>query len=293
MASERPAPPKTPSELLFERYLLANGYAEFEFEPTFDGKAKHPDYLVRWNGCELLFEVKERIPPHRLPESGQFDQFDPYRGIRDEIKQAKRKFREFKEYCCCLVIANLGDPKSFLEPEFIFGAMLGNLAVTFTIPDCDSRQEPQTVQSVFGRRRGKMIGSYKKGAYHNTPISAVVALQKARLRNPAFEKAKARAVHEEQRKRNRLLSVEERVGLESKVVTGKIMDGLTYPRVPRAVVCENPGARIRLPCDILCGPFDERWAIVDHALTPIYAGVRVPEIVKPDVAEELCSHAAT
>lgn len=50
---------KTESESLFEQYLCANGYEDWSYEPEVGQQSRHPDYLLRYAGGELLFEVKE------------------------------------------------------------------------------------------------------------------------------------------------------------------------------------------------------------------------------------------
>ena len=283
---------KTESELLFEDYLRNNGYLDFEFEPPVHGKKKHPDYLVRRNGQELFFEVKQREAPKHSP---RFAWFNPYSGIRSDIEKAREKFREFKDYCCSVVIANRGDPNTLLDAEFIFGAMLGDLGFTFPILDTDDRHRFDTIQNVFLRRSGKMVHSYKSGEYHNTTIAAVIGLEEARLRNTEVERLQHQAIQEKQRQRGRELSLRE----QAVVVCGVAIEyaeagrGPIYHRVPRVIVCENPGARVPLSRNVLCGPFDERWAIVDKGLSPVYAGVRVREIETPRIAEEVCSRSGT
>lgn len=277
---------KTSSELLFEEYLRSNEYSDFEFEPEIRGRRKHPDYLLRWHGGELLFEVKEREAPAQFPAQGHYY---PYTGIRDEIDQARIKFQEFKDYCCNVVIANQGDPNTPLEAEFIFGAMLGDLGFTFPILQTNEDRRSETIQNVFLARGGKMV-RYRTSEYQNTTIAAVIALEEARLRNSEFERLQRQVIHEEQRRRGRQLSPKEQAVLRWRFGTEYVEAGRgpIYRRAPRVIVCENPGARIPLPREVLCGPFDERWAIVDQRLSPVYAGVRVHEIEAPNVREDVC-----
>ena len=277
---------KTASELLFEDYLRNNEYSDFEFEPTVHDKKKHPHYMLRWNDTELLFEVKEREAPAQLPAPGHYY---PYTGIRDEINGARKKFQEFKDYCCSVVIANQGDPNTPLEAEFIFGAMLGDIGFTFPILDTNEGSRSEAIKNVFLPRGGKMV-RYKTSEYQNTTVAAVIALVEVRLRNTDFERLQRQATEEEQRRRGRQLSPNEQAVLVWRLGTEYVEAGRgpIYQRVPRVIVCENPGARMPFPREVLCGPFDERWAIVDQCLTPVYAGVRVHEIEAPNVREDVC-----
>lgn len=267
---------KTESELLFEDYLRNNGYLDFEFEPPVHDKKKHPDYLVRRNGQELFFEVKQREAPAHLPADGGYD---PYKGIRDEINEAARKFKEFKEYCCCLVIANRGDSGTHLAPHHIFAAMLGDLGFTFRIANSNGGHRPKAIQNVFLRKRGKMV-RYKTGEYQNTTVAAVIGLEEAKVRNAEFEQMRARLWDEERRQRGRELSLDEQATLECGVAIeyDEAGRGPTFHSVPRIIVCENPGARLPLPRDSFCGLYDERWAMVDDCLTSVFTGGRVCDL---------------
>ena len=53
---------RTSGELLFEEYLIAMEY-EYEFEKTFPGRSRRPDYTVTRNGV-FLFDVKDFDPVH-------------------------------------------------------------------------------------------------------------------------------------------------------------------------------------------------------------------------------------
>ena len=118
---------RTESERLFEEYLVSNGYEDWEYEPDIPGRRKHPDYLLRCRGREFLFEVKElhqKGPPPKHPVSG-----DPYKSLRAEIDEGRKKFRNFKEWCCSLVVFNIDDWLASLGARHVFGAMLGDLGI--------------------------------------------------------------------------------------------------------------------------------------------------------------------
>lgn len=284
--------PQTESELLFEKYLTTNGYDDFEFEPTFPGKSRHPDYLLRWQQRELIFEVKER---RRKPDGPDTFHCDPMAGIREEINEAYRKFREFKDFSRSLVIYNAGDADTLLTPEWVFGAMLGDPGFTIALDVAAGALRHETGESVFLPKRGKMI-RYKTGEMQNKTINAIVILEWCHFPNPAFEDAVAEATRVEERRLGQELTHEERAVLMWDLVPGfrESGRGPTGFKAPRVVVCENPGAarqlpRTRqLPRNFMCGPFDERWAIVDGHLRPMYAGERVREIEASSVSEEIC-----
>ncbi len=131
---------------------------------------------------------------------------------------------------------------------------------------------------------------YKTSEYQNRTIAAVIALEEARLGNTELERLQRQAAQEEQRRRGRQLSPEEHEALGRRLETEYVEAGRgpIYQRLPRVIVCENPGARMPFPREVLCGPFDERWAIVDQGLRPVYAGMRVHEIEAPNLWEDVC-----
>src|ERR1700674_564912 len=120
---------RTEGERLFEQYLDEMRY-EYEFEKEFKGKKKRPDYTVTKNGGIFLFDSKDFDPT--MPPPG-FMQFDPHFRIRQRIDDGRKKFKEFKEFPCCVVLRNTGnayvDVKS---PHTMLGAMYGDAG--FKIP---------------------------------------------------------------------------------------------------------------------------------------------------------------
>src|SRR5882724_11953958 len=134
-ASEIETRLKTESERLFETYLQTSGHLEFEFEPELSEGSARPDFVldasIEGSPLRILFEVKEFQP---TPADFQLGggAYDPYGAIRDKIQEGRRKFREYKQYACGLVLYNAGKPLVDLRWEFIYGAMLGNLG--YSIP---------------------------------------------------------------------------------------------------------------------------------------------------------------
>jgi hypothetical protein len=130
---------KTESEILFELYLNASGFIDYNFEKEHSGKSKKPDFSLSLDGKEILFEIKEfRAQPQDFREGGGC--YDPYGPIREKISEARKKFQEFDDCCCCLVLYNAEKPLVDLEWRFVYGAMLGNLGFSFPIdPSGDVR----------------------------------------------------------------------------------------------------------------------------------------------------------
>src|SRR5438067_275914 len=117
--------------MLFEGYLRAHGYSEFEFEKQLSGSPQRPDYVLPCVGREILLEVKE-FHAKDADLSVGFGVFDPYPPLREKIDAAREKFKRLKNYCCCLVLYNYNKPLVLLDWQHIYGAMLGN--VGFSVP---------------------------------------------------------------------------------------------------------------------------------------------------------------
>ena len=120
---------KNESEQFFEQYLDSNGFrGQWTYEPLLPGKNKKPDYMLNWKGSKCFFEVKElRKKPNEPAERAIY--FDPYPSLRSEIDEARKKFKEYKDYSCSLVVFNIDDRQTRLDPVTVFGAMLGNLGL--------------------------------------------------------------------------------------------------------------------------------------------------------------------
>ena len=98
-------PKRTKSEILFERYLASQGLTDWDFEMEHADRSKHPDYTVSIDSQRLLFEIKEF--EDRIPES-EVGSYDPYNAIRGKIEEGRRKFKEYKDWPCSIVLYNGG-----------------------------------------------------------------------------------------------------------------------------------------------------------------------------------------
>lgn len=263
--------PETQSEKLFADYLNATKHTGWLFEPTIGCHRQHPDFLVPLHSDAFLFEVKERAHKDVAPGPCWYD---PMRGIREEITESQRKFTEFKEFPCALVIYNAGDPDTLLEPEYVFGGMLGDpgFSMVFDTERCTSL--PETARNVFLRQGGKMM-RYKTRDFQNTRINAIIVLEQCTLRNRAFENATSESFSKKSLSLGRELTERER-GI-AVVEAWKLYRPL-YERVTRVRVCTNPGARKPLAATLFKGDYDEWWSVADGHLERIFAGSRVLEI---------------
>lgn len=209
---------KTTSEQLFEQYLNGLGLTDWTFEKEYPGKSRRPDYTVTIER-EYLFELKEF---EVTEQQSSVICYNPYDDIRRKIEEGRRKFKEFKEWPCGLVL--YGD-RDLTIPQVMFGAMLGDAGVTLPFDPETASADRASVQPAF-LDGGKMVNSNTPRP-QNTTISAVITLRHIQSR------------------------LERQLGV---------------------VVWENPFARIPLPKNILCGPYDERWSVDDGHLYRVYTG---------------------
>lgn len=118
----------TEGERVFESYLESQGL-HFDFEKEHAGKSKRPDYTIEWNDKTVVFDVKDFEPPEYIGTGP--GAFNPYSRIREKIEQGRDKFKQFKEFCCALVLYNPGNPSVHLQHEDIMlGAMYGDSGKT-------------------------------------------------------------------------------------------------------------------------------------------------------------------
>jgi hypothetical protein len=260
---------KNESERIFEQYLDSNGFQdEWIYEPDIKGKKKRIDYLLNWREHECFFEVKElRKKPNEPTARPAY--IDPYSSLRAEINEARKKFKEYKEYSCSLVVYNVDDKQARLKPIFIFGAMLGNLGIS---ADLDAEKG----KTVAGSERnafldgGKMI-NYKGKQPQNTTISSIVILEEFHD-NSDVEKA----LREKEKKENRKFTVPEMVEVRI-----KLYENHHVKIVPRLIVVENPFAREAFSEDLFNGPFDEHWRWIEEQsgkIERIFTGNKLKEL---------------
>jgi hypothetical protein len=263
------APAKNESEILFEEYLSANGLGSFKYEPEIPGIGTRPDFVISRNGQTIIMEAKqfEATPADFRMAGGAYD---PYAPIREKIDAGRKKFRELKQFPCCLVLYNQGKPLVNLKWTHVYGAMLGALGIR--MPFDTSRGEMRADQAIQGFWGGggkmrKYAGSEPVAAQNQT-ISAVVVLERMRLGQRRFlaeTRARENNTKQELSLTETLEAVEKARGTESDV-------GLLQTRV---VVCENPDAKKPLDRDLFVGRFDERYGGDGGAVVRVFCGEEI------------------
>ena len=255
---------RTAGELRFEKYLTTQGISG-EFEKEHNGKSKRPDYTIEWNGRTIVFDIKDFDEPAGLGKSGAFD---PYPRIREKIDQGREKFKSFKEFCCGLVLCNLGNPFVMLEDwHIMLGAMYGDSGFTFPVNTSTGIGDASKMRRTF-LGHGKMINWTNT---QNTTISAIITLgniQPDRLRLVEAIRAKDKSIEECQAEL-------ERTHLDFDLAR----------EVPRVIVWHNAVARIQFPENLFCGPYDSHFGVAQEESGTFqrltYRGPLLPAGVQP------------
>jgi hypothetical protein len=234
--------PRTKGEIVFEDYLNFQGIP-FDFEKEHPGKTKRPDYTIEWESKIIVFDVKD-FDPLEKSLSG-FGQFDPYTPIREKIGAGRKKFKEFKEYGCCLVLFDAGRPLLLLDsPDVMLGSMYGDAGFTFPVNTTTGIGDASQIKQTF-LGRGKMIRPNSKEA-DNTTLSAIIVVSKIKpflmemtdmiVDNPGVD------IEAEMRE--------------------KIPNFDPYIEIARVVVWYNGVARIPFPTSLFRGDYDTHYGIV-------------------------------
>lgn len=229
----------------------------FEYEREYSGKSKRPDYTVTKDGV-FLFDVKDFNP--NMPKG--FMQFDPYIHIRKRIEAGRKKFKEYKEFPCCIVLQNNGNVFADTEhPSTVLGAMYGD--VGFSIPiyigsGVPPEPRPQIQQGFMGR--AQML------ANKNTTISALVT-----LRYIAVGRLRIRKIWQEQ----------PRLSTDDVLVAARERFGESFDcdeKKQGVIVWENAHARIPLSRSLFTGPFDSRYGLDGNDLANVFCGPQLADL---------------
>ena len=162
--------PTTLGEIAFAQYLDSRGIP-YVFEKEWDHTGSKPDFLLQADK-EYVCEVKD-LDPIELNPQGVW--FDPYSWVRQEIIDAKKKFKGFKDYPCCVVLFNTGNPLVDLRnSHLMLGAMYGDFGWRIPFDPATGRTQPDQVEEGFQQGRGMVI---KRTIVENTRISAIISLR--------------------------------------------------------------------------------------------------------------------
>jgi len=242
---------RTEGERRFETYLKAMGYP-FEFEKPHPGKSKRPDYSVTLGSATYVFDVKDADPDAMPPG---FFQSDPHTETITRIKAGQKKFKEFREFPCCVVMQNNGNISAmFEEPAAVLGAMYGRIG--FRVPLYVGDGAPTEPAP-------PLRPQFTQGAWfqpnHNTRISALIT-----LRRIAVGKRRLRRIRQD----NPGMTFD-----DARNLAGERFGADYFQELQQGVIVwENVYARVALTRDIFNGPYDERYGLDGTDMTRVFCG---------------------
>ena len=187
--------------------------------------------------------------------TGSSLQLNPHPEIIKRIKAGQKKFKEFREFPCCVVMQNNGNISAmFEEPSVVLGTMYGRIA--FRVPVYVGNGPP-TKPAPSSR------WVFTQGAWfqpnRNTRISALIT-----LRRIAVGRGRLRRIQQD----NPGMSFDEAHNLASERFGadyfGELQQGV--------IIWENVYARAPLPRDIFNGPYDERYGLDGTDMTRVFCG---------------------
>lgn len=247
---------RTEGEKQFERYLEFIGYS-YEFEKPHPNRNKRPDYTIN-AGQTILADVKDFDP--FFPGPG-IQQVDVHFRIREKIQAGYKKFKEFKDFPCCVVLHNEGNPHvPATEPGIVLGCMYGTVA--FQIPvHLGDGPAPTNMPSPSVAFTGDAQMTKDK----NTTISALVT-----VRDVAVGVLRVRKIRAE----NKGIRFEDAFQIASET-----FENFDYGEVkPGVIVWENAFARVPLSRSVFDGPYDERFGHHEDHIQRIFCGHAKAEV---------------
>jgi hypothetical protein len=246
---------RTPGELAFEEYLNAHGIA-FEHEPPLSFTNKLVDYVVDHpTHGRIYFEVKDINCP---PPAGSFGAFDPYEPIRAHIEEGQRKFKDFADELCALVLfAPLGSFVDLMRPHVMLGAMYGNFGFTFPVNTETGIGDASKIESKFLIGEGKMV---RPSRFQNTRIAALISL----VSYHTYTKEALAYINTD----------DGRTEAErwDDAFSGRA--GISQEPTLCCTVWENGTVKRRLPQDLFRGPMDAWWTCAEDHQGPSFIGER-------------------
>lgn len=249
---------RTEGERRFEDYLDEMGYS-FLYEKTYLGKRRKVDYTVTTPKGVFLFDVKDADP--NMPTGLQ--QFDPHEGLVRKIQAGRTKFKEYKDYPCCVVLQNNGTIFMDIEhPAVVLGAMYGKIG--FSVPvyvgDGPRLEPPPPIQQGF-------TTSAQMQPDKNQTISALIS-----LRRIAVGKLLLRKIRSE---------IPELRFDEAYTLLGERLGPDFFNEYRQGVIVwENVYARLPLPRDIFNGPFDERFGLDGTDIARVFCGSELADLTE-------------
>lgn len=258
----------TQSEIWFDRYVRQHGHDPGVGEPDL-GSQRRPDRLIRWNGHEVVCEIKEFaqdvVPASRGVGAIALERW--YGAVRGQVHAAARQMRELADSGLPLV-AVLANPQGMFVPlavDEVIAALYGNPQIVMTIDQTTGASvgEPQLVAGPDGEIRNdhrylSAVVLLRHGDRHRDWTEGLPGQPRGERGGNAKPLPEAIARVQEL---ERLACQEE--------ASGKTREGNHFRT--DVIVTASPDAA-SLPHDVFEGPLDTRWEL-DRA-TGLYTEAR-------------------
>jgi hypothetical protein len=197
-----------------------------------------------------------------VPRGRGIAQYDPHGGIIERINSGRKKFKEYEEFPCCVVLQNNGNVLVDMEtPAVVLGAMYGKIG--FQVPVYVGRGIPSgpapPIQPAF-------LSGARMQPDRNRTISALITLRLVEIGRLRLRKI---------RKENSGLNFDDalRAAVEC---YGPDFD---FNELQQGVIVwENAHARRPLPRDMFNGPLDERWGLDGTDIACVFYGSQMTQL---------------
>jgi hypothetical protein len=259
----------------FERYLNER---EIVWKHLAVGSDKTADYRVGLANAEMTCEVKTLVGSRRLMKSGGYD---PWRSIQRKIRRARPQLKTSCDEPCCVVL-NSRSSLHHLDASLVACAAFGP-GFTQHRPDRSViDNSPPFLR--FSRRHELPAGIQHLAnpvlsSTCNRTVSGLVVFGGYALRHRDLEVWKQ--LMNRQRSGEKLRPGESQRVLETQ--RDRLPSTYQYQGTLRAIVLENPHARVSFPEDLFRGPFDQRWRAFGDLYGPQWIGSTLRELFAADV----------
>ena len=190
----------------------------------------------------------------------------PTKRIRQKIVEARKKFKEYNGYCCCLVLWGNGAPLVDLtEPEVMLGSMEGNYGFSMPFDPKTGHIDPSKATHGF-HEGGKMVRPHSTEP-QNTRISALITLRPVRVGYTKYERQVGNLAREGNHTPEEYFDAAAPFDLNEEYLG--------------VIVWENRFASKPFPRELFAGPYDERWGADGTELKRIYAGTGILVLEQP------------
>jgi hypothetical protein len=258
----------------FERYLDER---EIVWKHLKVGSGKTADYRVGFANAEITCEVKTLVGSRRLKSGG----YDPCRSIQQKIRRARPQLKTSCDEPCCVVL-NSRSALHDLDATVVACAAFGPGFTQYRPDRAVIDDSPPVLR--FSRRHKLPAGIQHLAnpvlsSACNRTISGLVVFGGYALSHRDLEVWKQ--LMNRQRSGEKLWPGESLRVLEAQL--DRLPNTYQYQGTLRAIVLENPHARVSFPEALFRGPFDQRWRAFGDLYGPHWIGSTLRELYAEEV----------